>query len=183
MAAFPQPAALGMEDKLENHVPETTESKPRRGSWFDRFHKNKHHEHVKESPLSETSSMQDNASVYTTNTTNSGLPLLGKDETKVRPKKEKRESISDRGPFRIEYTPDGQPIAIENKDWPPGVSYKTSSQIKQLQGMDAFYEGKGAIVAGGENAANIGPDPDWIPGLSEAERAKLRGDKSGNYVF
>lgn len=99
-------------------------------------------------------------------------------------RKEKRESMSDRGAFRTEMR-NGVPIAVENTDWPPGVSYKTTSLGRQLQSNDGslggFYENQGAVAPGGETAANTGPDPDWVPGLSEEEKKKLRSDKSGRY--
>lgn len=106
------------------------------------------------------------------------------DEEKEAKRKEKRESMADRGAFRVEYR-NGVPICVENTDWPPGVSYTESSQKRLLQSQDGtlggFYSGQGAIAAGGETAANTGPDPDWIPGLSEEEKKKLRNDKSGRY--
>lgn len=99
-------------------------------------------------------------------------------------RKEKRESMSDSGAFRVEMR-NGVPITVENRNWPPGVDYKESSMAKQLRsvngGMGDFYENKGAIAPGGETAGNVGPDPDWVPGLSEEERKKLRDDKSGRY--
>lgn len=106
------------------------------------------------------------------------------DDEKSAKRKEKRESMSDRGAFRIEYSSSGLPIAVENRDWPPGVNYKTSSQVKQLQnggGPGAFYENQGAVAPGGETAGNTGPDPDWVPNLTEEERKKLRSDSSGRY--
>ncbi|KAJ9655113.1 hypothetical protein H2198_005969 [Neophaeococcomyces mojaviensis] len=165
----------------------------RRGSFFDRFRSKSHIQ----SPDNEDTakSEQDTSSLFSTNTTHSRYPLLGRkssttpDQADKKPKKEKRESMASRGAFRIEYTASGLPIAIENKDWPPGVSYKTSSQMKQLKnadgsgGLGAFYEKSGSIAPGGENAGNIGPDPDWVPGLAEAEREKLKKDTSGKYVF
>lgn len=98
--------------------------------------------------------------------------------------KEKRESMSESGAFRIEMR-NGVPIAVENRNWPPGVDYKESSVGKQLRGVDAGsgdpYANRGTIAPGGETAANIGPDPEWVPGLSEEERKKLKDDKSGRY--
>lgn len=133
----------------------------------------------------------DSSSMFSSNTTNSRFPLLGgksssaSKEEKEKKKKEKRESMSERGAFRIEYSPEGVPYCVENKDWPPGVNYKVSSQVKQFQrgdaGLGTFYENQGAVVPGGESAGNVGPDPDWVPGLTKEERQRLKGDKSGRY--
>lgn len=111
-------------------------------------------------------------------------PFRRKSSTSDAKSKEKRESISDRGAFRIEYR-NGVPIAVENTDWPPGVNYTETSQSKILRSKDGtlgdFYNSQGAIAAGGETAGNSGPDPDWVPELSEEEKQKLKKDKSGRY--
>lgn len=154
-------------------------SSKKRHSIFSRLRKSSHDV--------DADSVQDGAS---TSTNNSRFPLLsGLRSNKVadgESAKEKRESMSERGPFRVVTDPDtGMSYTIENKDWPPGVNYKVSSRVQQMQSKDGklggYYEGRGAIAAGGENAGNIGPDPDWVPGLSEQEREKLKKDKKGSY--
>lgn len=108
----------------------------------------------------------------------------GSSSAKEEKRKEKRESMSDSGPFIVEMR-NGVPITVENKNWPPGVNYKESSMAKQLKSMNGglgdFYSDQAAIAPGGETAGNVGPDPDWVPGLSEEERNKLKKDKSGRY--
>lgn len=154
-----------------------TGASEKRHSIFSRFHSKKGEE-------SEVKSIHDGESTLSADTTNSRFPLLsGRRSSKAdKPPKEKRPSISDEGPFKVITDPDtGMSYTVENKNWPPGVNYKESYRIKQMQGrLGPFYEG-GAIVAGGENAANTGPDPDMIPGLSEEEREKLKKNKKGSY--
>lgn len=162
-----------MTDSKEQAAAADAGQQPRRSSIFDRF-KSKSHG-VSGDAGSDTAS------------THSRIPLIGRRTSaekaeKEAKKKEKRESMSERGAFSIVVGEDGVARAVENKDWPPGVKYETSSQMKQLQGkLGPFYEGGGSSVPGGETLGNRGPDPDWIPGLSEAEREKLRKDQSGKY--
>lgn len=173
-------SAAGIPDKGDATVNVT---EPRRRSIFDSLRGRK--------SVDKGMTGEDSSSMLSSNTTHSRFPLLGgksssaSKEEKEKKKKEKRESMSERGAFRIEVSPEGVPYCVENKDWPPGVNYKVSSQIKQFQrgdaGLGSFYEKQGAIVPGGETAGNVGPDPDWVPGLTEEQRKKLRDDKSGKY--
>ena len=114
-----------------------------------------------------------------------GLFGLGHKKDKQPPKYKQRESMSERGAFSIETGPSGVPIAVENKDWPPGVNYKKSSVAKMLESKDGslgqFYEGQGGVVPGGETAGNVGPDPDWVPGLTDEQRKEIAKSKSGRY--
>lgn len=108
-----------------------------------------------------------------------------KHKEKSPPNYKERESMSERGAFRVEYTANGVPYTVENKDWPPGVKYEKSSTRKMLESKDGslgdFYQGSGGVVPGGETAGNEGPDPDWIPGLTEEQKKQMAKDKSGRY--
>src|SRR5271154_3186412 len=65
---------------------------------------------------------------------------LGK--TKEKPKKPRKERISDNGPFKIVVDENGVAHARENGQWPPGVDYKVPNRYNKNQGLGDFYTKK-----------------------------------------
>jgi hypothetical protein len=129
----------------------------------------------------------DNISTFSGETITSRTGLFNHRESStgaVKAKKPRRERISDNGPFKLVVDPvTGVSRLVENNRWPPGVEYETPNRLTKNQGLDDWYTKRGAIVGGGDGAANNGPDPDWIPGLSKEEREKVKKEKGGWYVF
>lgn len=171
---------------------------PRRGSLLERLG-NKMHRSKEGQNKSEPSS-----GLNTTNTINTTIPSSSdagstfsgetitsrtgifhrRESADASGKKPRRERICDNGPFKLVVDPvTGRSRLVENNRWPPGVEYETPNRYTPNQGLNSWYQKRGGIVGGGDGAANVGPDPDWIPGLSKEEREEIKKQKDGWYVF
>lgn len=132
----------------------------------------------------------DNMSTFSGETITSRTSLFRRRESSIpngatgKPPKERRERISDNGPFKFVTDPrTGASILVENNRWPPGVEYETPNRLNKHQGLGEWYTKRGPIVGGGDGTTNVGPDPDWIPGLSKEEREDIKKRTGGWYVF
>ena len=74
-------------------------------------------------------------------------PLLGKLQPK--PKKERKEHLSDSGPFIIEVDENGNSHCRENNNWPPGTHYEIPNRFNKDQGLGKFYTDRN-ITPGGD---------------------------------
>lgn len=78
--------------------------------------------------------------------------------------KQRRERISDSGPFKIVVDANGVARCVENNKWPPGVDYKVPNRYTKDQGLDGWY--KSHSTPGGTGYVFSSKIPSFSPKVS-----------------